>query len=193
MPWLTAAYPPHHPARYPYLRIRPLAPGETEPLLAVFAQLGPVARLQRYHAPWPHLPERMLRALADVHPQRHVALLASQGDRPVAIGRWQLEPAISRASDQATGHHPSPTAEVAIEVVDRLHGLGVGSALLGELAVRALRAGVETFAMHVREGNTRAQSWLETLAAQPDPAVDGRWSVPVSRVVRQHPLQPPAA
>ncbi len=114
------------------VHIRHLRRDETDTIEAVFAGLSPASRLRRFHAPVRRLSPRLLAALADVDGQRHVALVAEtrSGRRRVPIG-------IARYVRESDG-----TAELAVAVVDRAQGRGVGATLLDHLVDHARRAGV---------------------------------------------------
>lgn len=156
MPWLAPSYPPYSSTAHPYLRIRPLARNEELPLIEVFAALSPRSRYMRYHTPLSALRPAMRRHLADVDGHRHLALVATLGGRPVGIARW-----IRDAVDPCS-------AELAVEVVDRLQGAGIGAALVAAAARTAKRAGVRRFVGYLVPGNDRAVSWARGLGAVTD-------------------------
>lgn len=108
--------------------LRPLGPGETEPLLAVFDQLSAASRFDRYLAGVPRLPSTMLKALAAVDGHDHVAWLASVAGQPAGIARYVRVGAAS--------------AEVAFEVADAHQGRGLGTALLDTITTVASAHGV---------------------------------------------------
>lgn len=108
--------------------LRPLQPGETDPLLDVFEQMSPASRLSRYLVALPHLPAAMTSALTNVDGCRHVAWLAVVDARAAGIAR-----AVRTGSD---------SAEVAFEVADRHQHRGVGSALLDAVTTVASARGV---------------------------------------------------
>lgn len=96
--------------------LRPLRHGETEPLRSIFDGMSLDARVQRYLAGMPRLPDAMLTALADVDGVKHAAWLAIVGERPVGVARYiVVEPGV---------------AELAFEVVDAHRGTGIGTLLL---------------------------------------------------------------
>ena len=115
----TGPRPDVVPVRLPggrVVELRPLQHGERAPLLAVFEGMSSASRARRYLTGMVRLPSAMLGPLTDVDGHRHVAWLASADGRPVGIARYVLD---------GVG-----VAEVAVEVVDDHHGLGIGSALL---------------------------------------------------------------
>ena len=119
------------PVRLPGGRVvalRPLRRGERDPLLAVFDGMSPASRARRYLIGMVRLPSTMLEQLIDVDGHRHVAWLASVDGQPVGIARCVRD---------AAG-----VADVAVEVVDDHHGLGIGSALVDAVTTVAAACGV---------------------------------------------------
>ena len=119
------------PVRLPDGRIvalRPLGRGEQDPLLAVFDGMSPASRALRYLTGMVRLPSKALELLTDVDGHRHVAWLASVSGQPVGIARYVRDD---------TG-----VAEMAVEVVDDHHGLGIGSALIDAVTTVAAARGV---------------------------------------------------
>ena len=181
MPWLTPALPAFSPATHPYLTIRPLAPLEAGPLQAVFQGLSTKSRQLRYHTPVSVLRPAMLRHLTDVDPGRHVAVVATFGGRPVGIGRWLRDPL-------------RPTeAELAVEVIDRCHGLGIGTALAAEAARLAVHAGVDTLVAHIDSANTAARGWARVLGAAPHPDDPEQVRIAAAALAPDIPRHHPAA
>ncbi len=138
---MTAELVPLHPAPLPahgvvpvrlpggrLVELRPLRHGEQEPLLAVFEGMSSTSRARRYLTGMVRLPAMMLGALTAVDGHRHVAWLASLDGRPVGIAR--------------SVHVDAGVAEVAVEVVDVHHGLGIGSALVDAVTTVAAARGV---------------------------------------------------
>ena len=127
--------------------LRPLGPGEEEPLTGVFAGMSPDSRASRYLTGLSRLTPAMLRTLTAVDGHDHVAWLASIEGRPVGIGRFiRTLPG---------------TAELAFEVVDAHHGRGIGSALLDALTTLAAVSGVQHLEATVLESNKRSTRLLE--------------------------------
>ena len=108
--------------------LRPLGPGEAEPLEAVFAGLSPASRLDRYLTAMVRLTPTMVKALTAVDGTDHVAWLASVAGAPAGIARF-----VRTAPD---------TAEVALEVVDAHQGRGLGAVLLDSVTTVAAATGV---------------------------------------------------
>ena len=129
--------------------LRPLRPGETEPLLAVFEQLSPASRADRYLVGVPRLPSPMLKALVDVDGYRHVAWLATVAGRPAGIARYVRVGAES--------------AEVAFEVADAHQGRGLGTVLLDTVTTVAAAHGVRRVQATVLPSNAPSLRLLARL------------------------------
>ena len=127
----------------PNVRVRPLADGDADTVRHVFDGLSTASRHLRYHAPLHRLPDRFAQQLAVVDRDHLVYVAEVHVD-----AAWQIA-GIVRAvrTDEAE-------AEIAVEVVDRFQGYGVGRRLLDALIVGARRAGLRTFVGHVLASNT---------------------------------------
>ena len=120
------------PVRLPGGRVvalRPLQRGEREPLLAVFNRMSSASRARRYLTGMVRLPASLLEPLTDLDDHRHVAWLASMDGQAIGIARYVRDDA--------------DVAEVAVEVVDDHHGLGIGSALIDAVTTVAAARGVQ--------------------------------------------------
>lgn len=137
--------------------IRSLQPGETGPLLEVFAGLSARSRLSRFHTPVPRLGPSMVTHLTAHEKGWHEAFLASVDGRPAGIGRW-----IRYA---AKPHR----ADVALEVVDSHQRRGVGRTLLAAVAESAAEAGVAFLLFTVRRDNTPVRRSLARAGAVVEP------------------------
>lgn len=164
-----------HPlSRRPHLHIRALRPGETQPLLDVFAGLSARSRFRRYQTGLPELTPTMLHVLSDLHAERHQAFVASAGGRAVGIGRWVRLSA------------SSVSAEIALEVTDDAQGRGVGAALAQAVAASAASAGMVTLVATVLASNDPVRRWLRQVEAHPHPDEPGSYVVGVSHLAQQH-------
>jgi GNAT superfamily N-acetyltransferase len=119
--------------------LRPLRDGEDGPLLEVFAGMSDSARAARYLAGMSRLPAVMTAALTSVDGCRHAAWLATVAGRPAGIARYLR-----------TG---PGSAELAFEVVDDLHGRGLGSILVDAVTTVAAANGVRQVEATVVPGN----------------------------------------
>lgn len=138
--------------------IRALRPGESIPLLEVFAGLSAQSRMNRFHTPVPRLTQSMITHLTAQQESWHEAFLATVDGRPVGIGRW-----IRYAARPAR-------ADVAIEVVDSCQRRGIGRTLLAAVARSAAEAGVVYLLFNVRLDNTRVRRflWQAGVVVEPD-------------------------
>jgi len=136
--------------------LRPLEPGETEPVLEVFSGLGPRSRELRFLAAKPRLTAADLRQLTAVDHRDHVAVLAlsAQDRRPVGVARFVRDP-------------EDPTsADVAVAVVDAWQGRGVGTRLATALVERAREVGVRRFTLVMSRENEAAARLLHRVQGE---------------------------
>jgi GNAT superfamily N-acetyltransferase len=136
--------------------LRPLGPGEVEPLQAVFDGLSPASRTDRYLVGMSRLSGSMRTALAAVDGHRHIAWLASIDGQPAGV---------ARAIRVAPG-----TAEVAFEVVDEHQGRGLGAALLDAVTTAAAMSGIRRLQASVLPSNLRSRRLLAQLGLRLRPA-----------------------
>ena len=131
------------------LLVRPLRHGDVDTVTAVFERLGERSRRTRFNGPKPRLSETELVQLARVDAGRHVLVGYLDGDvRPVGIARLVRE---------------GSSAEIAFEVADEHHRLGIGSALTAELLADARAAGITEVRALVSSDNAAAVSLLRRL------------------------------
>ena len=143
----------------PLLLVRPLRPGDTATVLAVFERLGEESRRARFNGPKPSLADDELRRLARVDGRHHVLVAHVWGDsRPAAIARLVRDGA---------------TAEIAFAVADQYQGLGIGSRLTGELCADARAAGIREITALVASDNPAALALLRRIASVLDVRLEG--------------------
>jgi RimJ/RimL family protein N-acetyltransferase len=119
--------------------LRPLRPGEVEPLEAVFDGMSPRSRLQRYLTGIVRLTPSMVAAMTALDGKDHAAWVASVDGEAAGIARFvRTAPA---------------TAEVALEVVDRHQGRGLGGVLVDTITTVAAFSGVERLEATVAADN----------------------------------------
>jgi GNAT superfamily N-acetyltransferase len=109
------------------VRIRELGPADGDVVDVVFAGLSPRSRHLRFHGPVSELSAATRRSLTALDGRTHVALAAFTQDRPIGI---------VRIIDLGDGR-----GELAVEVVDRWQGCGVGTQLLHAARDRAAELG----------------------------------------------------
>ncbi len=129
------------------VRLRHLGPDDADELRAGFAQLSPESRYRRFFSPIPRLDDAMVRRLVGTDGHHHVALVAEsmpyddEPPAPLGVARF------IRVADRPTA------AEVAVTVIDEMHGRGLGRLLLEAIAVLAREHGVTTIIASVLAGN----------------------------------------
>lgn len=109
------------------VRIRELGPGDGDVVDTVFAGLSPRSRYLRFQFPVAELSAATRRSLTALDGRTHVALAAFAQGRPIGI---------VRIIDLGDGR-----GELAVEVVDRFQGCGVGRHLLQAARDRAADMG----------------------------------------------------
>ena len=127
--------------------VRPLRPGDTATVEAVFERLGDRSRAQRFGGAKPRLSERELELLARVDGTHHVLVAYVDGDpTPAGISRLVRE---------------DDTAEIAFEVADEYQRRGIGSLLARELADDARAAGITHLHATIRGDNRGALTLIQ--------------------------------
>jgi len=136
------------------VRLRPLGPEDADELRAGFERLSPESRYRRFFSPISRLPDALVRRLTATDGENHVALVAEtiplydEPPEPLGVVRYLREAA-----------HPDK-AEVAVTVIDELHGKGLGAVLLETLVRVAREHGIRTLTAQVLAGNLPMQALL---------------------------------
>jgi GNAT superfamily N-acetyltransferase len=112
--------------------VRPIRPDDAARLRAFHRQLSPHSVYMRFFTFHPTLTDAEVTRFTTVDYVDRLALVATVGDRLIAVGRF----------DRAPG---ATEAEVAFVVADEYQHHGIGSFLLDELARAAWQRGVEVF------------------------------------------------
>jgi RimJ/RimL family protein N-acetyltransferase len=134
------------------LTIRPLEPADRDRVRRMFALLSPQSRHQRFLAPKPDVTARELAILTSIDHVDHEALTAvDERGSLVAIVRYVRFP--DRPGD----------AELAAEVADHLHGMGIAGALAELIVERARANGVTTLTATTLWDNAAARAGLRRL------------------------------
>ncbi|HET8971075.1 MAG TPA: GNAT family N-acetyltransferase [Candidatus Nanopelagicales bacterium] len=123
------------------VHVRPIRPDDADELVRFHESLSEETIYYRFFAPYPHLTKRDIRRFTQVDNLDRVALVATVGERFVAVGRYDVV---------APG-----TAELAFTVHDRHQGRGLGSVLLEHLAAVARESGLCRFVAEVLPSNNR--------------------------------------
>ena len=119
----------HNGLRY---HIRPIRPDDASRLVAFHDQLSPHSVYMRFFTFHPTLSKGEVERFTTVDYVDRLALVATVGDRLIAVGRF----------DRAPGE---TEAEVAFVVADEYQHHGIGSLLLDQLARAAWQRGIEVF------------------------------------------------
>jgi acetyl coenzyme A synthetase (ADP forming)-like protein len=114
---------------------------DRDAIMALIQRLSPTSLYHRYRG-FPVLDERLFAGYLDADGQARGALIGVRGGLVVAMGTYD------RLRDPAT-------AEVAFRVDDPLHGRGVGTRLLEQLAEMAAAVGIRRFVAEVSADNER--------------------------------------
>jgi RimJ/RimL family protein N-acetyltransferase len=128
------------------VRIRELGPGDGDVVDTVFAGLSPRSRYLRFQAHLTELSPSTRRGLTALDGRTHVALAAFRKGRPIGI---------VRIIDLGGGR-----AELAVEVVDRWQGCGVGTQLLRAARERAADLGYRELVGELLVANAAVQAVL---------------------------------
>jgi GNAT superfamily N-acetyltransferase len=136
------------------VEIVPLANGDTGTVAKLFDRLGMESRVRRFNGAKPRLSHAELAQLATVDRRRHALVAYVAGD-PEPAGVAQLV----RDADVWT------QAEIAFAVADCYHGLGVGSALVEQLAADARAGGITHVTATMQSANVAALKLVRKVAA----------------------------
>jgi RimJ/RimL family protein N-acetyltransferase len=137
--------------------LRPIRADDKDRLLQGFAELSPESRYLRFHTAVDHLTAAQVRYLTEVDHHDHMAWVALCVEEPgqpgMGVARYVRIPAEPQV------------AEVAVTVVDRWQGRGLGTLLLGVLVHSAIANGVTVFRNYVLAENEAMLTVLERLGA----------------------------
>jgi ribosomal protein S18 acetylase RimI-like enzyme len=134
------------------IAVRPLADGDAATVAALFDRLSSASRAARFHGAKTNLSDRELASLAAVDADRHSLVAYVAGDRlPAALARL-----VRDGCDPRRG-------ELAVEVADRYHGLGIGTALVRLLLDDVRAAGIEHVDARVEPANRAAFALLRSV------------------------------
>lgn len=121
------------------VRIRLVRPDDKRLLLAGFDELSPASRQKRFFGGKHGLSDEELRYLTELDQLDHFALGAVTVDADGVEGHGVGIARFVRLPDDAQ------CAEVALTVVDRMQGIGIGRRLLERLVDAAVERGIERF------------------------------------------------
>lgn len=139
------------------VRLRHLGPADADELRAGFARLSPESRYRRFFSPMPRLTDAMVRRLVGTDGHDHVALVAetlpARNEHPVPLGVARFIRVTGRPS----------AAEVAVTVIDEMHGRGLGHLLLEAIAVLAREHGVTMIVASVLAENAPMNALIRSM------------------------------
>jgi RimJ/RimL family protein N-acetyltransferase len=138
-------------------RIRPVRPEDKMRIQCGMKLLSAESRYLRFFNDAAELSPELLVYLTEVDQDNHVAWIAVN---PAVSG----EPGMGIARFVRLPEEPH-TAEIALTVVDKFQGLGLGNALLNILFVRAEQLNVRTLRAIVLPDNYHIIHWLKRLGA----------------------------
>ena len=140
--------------------VRPLANGDTDTVVAVFARLGDGSRRRRFNAAKPCLSDEELAELARVDATHHALVAWVVGDpRPAALAHL-----VRTTRD---------TAEIAFAVADEHQKRGIGSALTATLLDDARAAGITEITALASGENRAALALIRRAACILEVRLDG--------------------
>jgi RimJ/RimL family protein N-acetyltransferase len=134
--------------------IRPIGSGDRKRLNEGFESASPESIFLRFLAPQPRLTSRQLDYLTAVDHVRHEALIAVDPETGQSFGTARY----IRSEDDPE------TAEFAVGVGDRWMRIGLGTALLRALVLKARDAGVVRFTGLIHPDNTAIRRLVERIA-----------------------------
>lgn len=138
--------------------IRPILASDVVRVRDGFERLSPESRYRRFMSVVDELSDEQVHHLTNVDHEDHMAWVAldplDPGRRGLGVARYVR-----------VVNEPS-VAEAAVTVVDPHQGRGLGSVLLGVLALSALRNGIRTFRAFVLQANAPMLAILRDLGAR---------------------------
>jgi RimJ/RimL family protein N-acetyltransferase len=135
------------------LRIRPVEPGDRAGLAGLFARLSSTSRYRRYLSPKLELTPAELTYLTDLDHVTHEAIAAVDQSTGAIVG-------VARYAEQADR---IGVADMAVEVADERHNMGIGTALVKVAIQRARANGLTLVTASVLWENRPARSLLRRL------------------------------
>jgi GNAT superfamily N-acetyltransferase len=138
----------------PGVAVRPLGRHEAAPVLQVFTGMSADSRRMRFLTAVPVMTDSMLQRLTDVDHDVHGCWVATVGTEAVGLGRYVR-----------MGDTPG-TAEVALDVVDRYQGHGLGKLLLEVVGAAAADVGVTSLYWMMDPANTRIRRLADPLGGR---------------------------
>jgi RimJ/RimL family protein N-acetyltransferase len=155
--------------------IRPIGPGDRDRLKEGFASASPESIFLRFLAPQPRLSGSQLTYLTAIDHVRHEALIAIAPETGQSLGTARY------VRDQ----NQPETAEFAIGVGDRWMRIGLGTALLRALLVRAHESGILRFTGVIHPDNAAIKRLVEKVAGPYETRSVGEGAVEIAIDLRE--------
>ncbi len=156
------------------LRLRPLQTGDRAALERFFAELSDRSRRQRFLVSRPALCGRELDVLLSLRRGMHWSWVAEY-HTPDRTG-------LAGVAQGCRDADASDSAEIAVAVLDRFQGQGIGRALLAAVAAEAMAVGITRLHGHTLADNRRILGYAEHRQAAMEFATEGcvevRFSAP---------------
>jgi acetyltransferase len=163
--------------------IRPIGPDDRDRLKEGFESASPESIFLRFLAPQPRLSGSQLDYLTAIDHVRHEALIAVYPETGQSLGTARY------VRDQ----NHSETAEFAIGVGDQWMRVGLGSALLRALMVRARESGIIQFTAMIHQDNTAIRRLVEKVAGPYETTSVGQGALEIAIDLRRGRRFPPRA
>jgi RimJ/RimL family protein N-acetyltransferase len=158
------------------LRLRPLQASDRDGVAALFARLSPTSRFRRFLSPKPGLSSRELTHLTDIDHRRHEAIAAvDDGDESIlGVARY------------VTYSDCSEVADVAVEVADERHRMGIGTAVTRCVIQRARENGIRRLTATTLWENRSARALLRRVGFRPvlSTGVEIEWELKLTSELR---------
>ncbi|MEJ2591517.1 MAG: GNAT family N-acetyltransferase [Candidatus Thiodiazotropha sp.] len=149
------------------IRLRLVHPDDKAGLRKAFAELSATSRHKRFLAAKQHLSDEELRYFTEIDGNDHFALVAILLDE---AGRESDGLGITRCVRLTSDPE---CAEVAITVVDRMQGKGIGRMLLERLVTAAVERGIKRFRFECFAHNHEMQRLVRKVCRVVDTHLDG--------------------
>ena len=150
--------------------IRPIDPGDRTRLNEGFQSASARSIFMRFLGPQPRLSSRQLDYLTAIDHVRHEALIAVDPESGQSFGTARYV----RRDDEPE------TAEFAVGVGDRWMRIGLGTALLNALVMRAREAGITRFTGLIHAENAAIEALIEKVLGPYDASWAGGGAMEVA-------------
>jgi RimJ/RimL family protein N-acetyltransferase len=138
--------------------VRLFRPSDMNQIIIGFNKMSDRSRYRRFFQPVRTIPESHLKELMRVDGNQHLAICAGV----IQKNGWEGAGIVRLARDG----FDSKTADLALTVIDKYQGMGLGSLLIELITRMALEKGVSNFEGHVLPDNTAMIKILRRYNAQ---------------------------